>query len=71
MRFIIFPPDGIHTYAVVWGLTLTGTPRSADFLPRLRLLYPSGALTSTHRLARWREGRAQLALPFGLSLQLF
>ena len=71
MRFIIFPPDGIHTYAVVWGLTLTGTPRSADFLPRLRLLYPSGALTSPHRLARWREGRAQLALPFGLSLQLF
>ena len=48
-----------------------GTPCSADFLPLLRLLYPSGALTSTHRVARRQEGHAQSALPFGLSLQLF
>ena len=48
-----------------------GTPRSADFLPQLRLLYLSGTLASTHQVARRQEGRAQLALSFRLSLQLF
>ena len=33
-------PDSIYIYAVVWGLTLTVTPRATDVLPRLRLLYP-------------------------------
>ena len=44
-----FPPDGIYTYAVVWGLTLTGTPRATDSLTGLRLLFPFGGSPSKGR----------------------